>query len=68
MTVRDRIRWWLYEQCFAYCVRCVHPDAHPSEFSLLDTASFVAISKDELRDIVEEAPDVAWHFHLEPVS
>jgi hypothetical protein len=64
-SLRDRIRWWIYEKCFAYCVRSVFPDADPAEFSLLDNASFIAISKDEIREIMEEAPDVAWHFDIE---
>lgn len=61
-TLRDRIRWWLYERCFAYCVRCVFPTADPAEFSILDNTAFVAVSKDEIQEIIEEAPDVAWHF------
>lgn len=59
---RDRLRWWLYEICFAYCVRCVHPDADAAEFTILDTTNFVAISKDEIREIIFEAPAIAWHF------
>ena len=46
MSLRDRLRWWLYERCFAYCVRCVFPTADPAEFSILDNAAFVAVSKD----------------------
>ena len=61
-SLRDRVRWWIYEKCFAYCVRMIHPDADPAEFCFLDMASFVAIDKDEVRDIIEEAPDIAWHF------
>jgi hypothetical protein len=61
-SIRDRVRWWLYTKCFAYCIRCVHPDADPSEFSLLDNANFIAVSKDEAREIVEESPDSAWRF------
>lgn len=68
LSLRDRLRWWLYGKCFAYCVHCVFPTADPAEFSLLDTASFVAISKDEIREIIEEAPDVAWHFGVEMVG
>lgn len=64
-SLRDRLRWWLYEKCFAYCVWSIHPDADPAEFSILDDANFVAISKDEIREIIEEAPDVAWRFKLE---
>lgn len=55
-----RIRWWLYDRCFAYCVRMVDPDADPSEFCLLDRASFIALSRDEAQEIIEEAPDQAW--------
>ncbi len=65
MTLRDRIQWWLYGRCFAYCVRCMHPEADPSEFSILDDANFVAISKDEIQEIIEEAPDIAWRFGVE---
>lgn len=61
-SLRERLRWWLYGKCFAYCVRCMHPDANPSEFSFLDNTNFVAISKDEVRDIVKEAPGIAWRF------
>ena len=62
MPFWDRIRWWIYERCFAYCVRFVYPDANPSEFSLLDTTEFLAVEKDEIREIMEEAPEVAWRF------
>lgn len=64
-TLRDHIRWWLYDRCFAYCVRCVHPDADPNEFSILDNANFRAVSHDEIAELVEEAPDIAWHFGVE---
>lgn len=62
LSLRDRIRWLLYKLCFAYCVRQVHPNADPSDFSLLDEVYFVALSRDEAREIVAEAPDVAWRF------
>jgi hypothetical protein len=62
LSLRDRLRWWFYEKCYAYCVRCIHPDADPVEFSFLDTTNFVAVSKDEIRELIEEAPDIAWHF------
>lgn len=68
MTASDRIRWWLYDRCFAYCVRCVHPDADPAEFSIIDNASFVAISKDEIAELIEESPDSAWRFGVEIAS
>lgn len=61
-SLRTRLRWWLYDRCIAYCVRCIHPDADPSEFSFLDNANFVAISKDELNELIEEAPMIAWRF------
>ena len=61
-SFRDFIRWWIYEKCFAYCIRCVHPDADPDEFSILDNANFIAVSRDEIAELVEEAPDIAWHF------
>jgi hypothetical protein len=61
-TLRDRIRWWVYTKCFAYCVRCVHPDADPAEFSIIDNANFVAITKEELQEVIEESPDSAWRF------
>lgn len=57
-----RLRWWLYRLCFAYCVRCMFPDADPAEFTMLDDANFIAISKDEARELIEEAPEIAWHF------
>jgi hypothetical protein len=60
MHFRDRIRWWIYEKCFAYCVRMVDPDANPDEFCLLDRTGFVALSRDEAQEIIEEAPDQAW--------
>ncbi len=59
-----RLRWWLYERCFAYCVRCVHPDADPSEFSIIDEANFIAVSRDEVKELIEEAPDSAWRFSV----
>ena len=59
-SIRVRFRWWLYERCFAYCVRVVHPDADPDGFCLLDRQSFVALGRDEAREIIEEAPDQAW--------
>lgn len=62
LSVRDRIRWWLFEKCFAYCIRMVHPDADPAEFCFLDTTSFIAVSKDDIRAIIEDAPDLAWRF------
>lgn len=65
LHIRDRLRWWLYARCFAYCVRCVHPDADPSEFSILDDANFIAINKGEVRMLIEEAPAIAWHFGVE---
>jgi len=60
LSLHDRVRWWLYERCFAYCVHTAHPDADPDEFCLLDRASFVAIGRDEVQAIIEEAPDQAW--------
>lgn len=60
LSVRNRLKWWLYERCFAYCVRMVHPDADPDEFCLLDRTGFVALSRDEAQEIIEEAPDQAW--------
>jgi hypothetical protein len=59
-SLRDHFRWWLYERCFAYCVRCVHPDADPDDFEILDTAGFIAITRDEAREMIEEAPDIGW--------
>lgn len=68
-TLRDRFRWWAYTKCFAYCVRCVFPTADPAEFSIIDNANFIAVSKDEVRELIEEAPEIAWHFmHVELVS
>ena len=66
MRLQDRIRWWLYGKCFAYCIRCMHPEADPAEFSIIDDTNFIAVSKDEARELIEEAPDIAWHFmHVE---
>lgn len=64
-TLRDRFRWWLYGKCFAYCVRYVQPEADPAEFSIIDDANFVAVSKDEIKELIEEAPEIAWHFTME---
>ena len=61
-ALRDRIRWWLYAKCFAYCVHCAFSDADPMDFCLFDTVSFVGITKDEAREIIEEHPSVAWRF------
>lgn len=60
LALSDRFRWWLYERCFAYCVRQVHPDADPDEFCLLDRTAFVALSRDEAHEMIEEVPDQAW--------
>jgi hypothetical protein len=68
ISLRERFRWWFYARCFAYCVRCVYPDADPSEFSILDDTNFLAVNKGLLRMIVEEAPEIAWHFEHELVS
>jgi len=67
-SILDRLRWWLYGKCFAYCVHCMHPEADPAEFSILDDANFVAVSKDEVQELIEEAPDIAWHFSTEAIS
>ena len=64
-TLRDRFRWWLYDRCFAYCVRCVHPDADPALFCVFDMENFISLSKDEVRELIEEAPEIAWHFQYE---
>jgi hypothetical protein len=61
-SLSDRFRWWLYSKCFAYCVWCMHPEADPSEFSILDEANFAAISKDEILKLIVEAPEIAWRF------
>ena len=66
-SFRDRFRSWLYKKCFAYCVRCVHPDADPSEFCIMDMANFRAISNDEIHELIDEAPEIAWHFASEPL-
>lgn len=58
----NHLRWWLYKKCLAYCVWSMYPDADPDEFWIIDGANFVAISKDEIREIIEEAPDIAWRF------
>lgn len=63
MTLRARLRWWLYDRCFAYCIHCMHPEADPAELTILDSASFVTISKDEIREMIKEAPSIAWRFH-----
>lgn len=70
MSWRDSLRWWIYGKCFAYCIRCMHPEANPAEFSILDDVNFVAVSKDELVEVMKEAPDVAWRFerHLSDVA
>lgn len=59
-SLRDRIRWWIYKRCFAYCVRIAQPDADPAEFCLLDRVHFVALSREEAQEIIEETPDQAW--------
>ena len=59
-SIVERVRWWLYAKCFAYCVRCAHPDADPMDFCLFDTTYFIGISRDEAREIIEEAPSIAW--------
>ena len=64
-SLRSRLRWWLYKTCFAYCVRCVDPSADPDEFMLLDIVNFSAVSKDEIQQLIEEAPEIAWHFKPE---
>lgn len=61
-SIWDRIRWWLYERCFAYCVRMACPDADPADFCLLDMTSHVAVEQDEIREIVAEVPALAWRF------
>jgi hypothetical protein len=61
-SLSDRFRWWLYSKCFAYCVRCMYPEADPGEFSILDETNFAAISKDEILKLIVEAPEIAWHF------
>jgi hypothetical protein len=61
-SLLDGIRWWLYGLCFAYCVRMADPSADPSEFCLMDTVSFVAVEKTEIQEIIENTPDLAWHF------
>ncbi len=65
MSLWDRLRWWLYGKCFAYCIHCMHPEADASEFSIIDDANFVAVSKDEIKKLIEEAPEIAWHFTME---
>jgi hypothetical protein len=65
LTWINHLRWWLYEKCFAYCVWSMHPEADPKEFSIIDDTNFVAISKGEVREIIEEAPEIAWRFHSE---
>lgn len=65
LSLRNHIQWWLYCKCLAYCVWCVYPDADPSEFSIIDDANFVAVSRDEIQEIIEESPDVAWRFGVE---
>jgi len=68
LTWRNHLQWWLYQRCFAYCVHCVHPDADPSEFSILDDTNFIAMSKEEVQELIAEAPEIAWHFmHVEAV-
>jgi hypothetical protein len=62
LTWWNHLRWWLYCKCFAFCVWSMHPEADPAEFSILDDANFIAISRDEIRKIVEEAPEIAWRF------
>jgi hypothetical protein len=62
LTWLHRLRWWLYTKCLAYCVWSMHPDADPSEFSIIDDANFVAISRDEIAELIEEAPEIAWRF------
>ncbi len=57
-----RLRWWVYKKCFAYCVWCMHPEADAAEFTILDDANFIAVSRDEVKELIEEAPDIAWHF------
>lgn len=59
-SLYTRFRWWFYERCFAYCVRMVDPDADPDEFCLLDRTAFVALGKEEAREMIEESPDQAW--------
>lgn len=65
LTWINHLRWWLYTKCFAYCVWSMYPDADPKEFSIIDNASFVAVSKDEIAELIEEAPEIAWHFGQE---
>ena len=64
----DRLRWWLYGKCFAYCIHCIYPGADPEEFSIIDDAAFIIVSKDEVRELIDEAPDIAWHFSTEALS
>ena len=65
LSWHNHLQWWLYEKCFAFCVWCVHPDADPREFTILDNANFIAISRDEVGELIEEAPEIAWHFSTE---
>lgn len=58
----DRFRWWLYERCFAYCVRMAAPGGNPGDFCLLDMTSHVAVERDEIGEIVAEVPALAWRF------
>jgi hypothetical protein len=61
-SLLDRLRWWMYQKCFAYCIHCMHPEADASEFSIIDDANFVAISRDAIAEIIEESPASAWRF------
>jgi hypothetical protein len=65
LTWIERLRWWLYGKCFAYCVHCMHPEADADEFSVIDNTNFLAVSKNEIVEIMNEAPGVAWRFQAE---
>ena len=62
MSLLDRLRWWLYARCLAYCARIAYAEADPSEVCLMDTTYFVAVEKGEIREMIEETPDLAWRF------
>lgn len=69
-TFIDRIRQWFWQKRYDIgmwlVVRCIYPDADPSEFKVLDTKHFVAIERHAARDTwqnmtEDERQYAAWH-------
>jgi hypothetical protein len=57
LTLWDIIRYWVFERCLAYCVKCWYPELTPEDILFLPSNEFIGLEREEYYKIKEALGD-----------